>query len=205
MAVQIHAKRCTASSDDSLNVALRQLELTEEQIRGLLSVGKPEQRTPIRRDVKSLMEEIATLVGPVSKHAGVAFHQELIFDAGSTPEISLVSDSERVRTAVLNLTLNAIEAAGPDGEVILKACCTPGQLVFEVLDTGPGPPAELGDRIFDPFITGKPEGVGFGLALAHQVALDHQGSIRWHRDNGKTCFRLKLSVKPPPQTKKNNG
>ncbi len=200
MAVQIHAKRCTLAADDSLSVALRQLELTEEQIRGLLSVGKPEQRRPIRRDVKSLVEEIATLVGPVSKHAGVAFHHALHFEAEATRENSTVADSERVRTAVLNLALNAIEAAGAGGEVDLKGTAAPGRLVFEVLDTGPGPPAELGERIFDVFITGKPEGVGFGLALAHQVALDHQGSLDWSRDDGKTCFRLKLSTTEPTET-----
>ena len=137
MAVQIHAKRCITANDDSLNVALRQLELTEEQIRGLLSVGKPEQRTPIRRDVRSLVEEIATLVGPVCKHAGVAFHQELTFEAGGTPESSRVSDSERVRTAVLNLTLNAVEAAGAGGEVDLKGTCTPRRLIFEVVGYRP--------------------------------------------------------------------
>lgn len=192
MAIQIHAKRCSKSDEDSLDVALRQLQLTEEQIRGLLSLGKPEQRTPIQREVQTLIEEIALLVGPVCKHAGVGFRQEMQFADDRTPDNTIVSDSERLRTALLNLVLNAIEAAGSGGEVWLKGQFDAERLVFEVIDTGPGPPAELGDRIFDVFITGKPEGVGFGLALAHQVAVDQQGHLNWTRENNRTCFRMEL-------------
>ncbi|MCA9072777.1 MAG: HAMP domain-containing histidine kinase [Planctomycetaceae bacterium] len=192
MAIQIHARRCSLAGDDSLDVALRQLQLTEEQIRGLLSLGKTERRTPIRREVRTLIDEIALLIGPVCNHAGVTFHQEMHFEADHTPENTFVGDAEQVRTALLNLVLNAIEAAGSGGKVLLKVQLDGGKLVFEVLDTGPGPPPELGDRIFDVFITGKPEGVGFGLALAHRVALDQQGELNWTRDNDRTCFRMEL-------------
>lgn len=192
MAIQIHVKRCSLSNDDSLEVALRQLQLTEEQIRGLLSLGKPEKRTPIRREVQTLIDEIALLIGPVCKHAGVTFRQETKFDEGRTPENTFVSDSERVRTALLNLVLNAIDAAGSEGEVRLNGRFEERNLVFDVIDTGPGPPPELGDRIFDVFITGKPEGVGFGLALAHQVAVDQHGQLNWSRENNRTCFRMEL-------------
>lgn len=194
MAVQIHARRCSSPDEDSLGVALRQLELTEEQIRGLLSVGKPENRTPVPREAKAMLNEIRMLVGPVSKHAGVELEEEFQCEPGTTPRHAIVSDSERVRTAVLNLVLNAIEAAGAKGKVWLKGQCLSDKIVFEVIDTGPGPPAELGDRIFDVFVTGQPEGVGFGLALAHQVALDHEGTLTWSRDDGKTCFRLALGI-----------
>ncbi len=200
MAVQIHSRRCQAAEDDgSLNVALRQLELTEEQIRGLLSVGKPEKRTPIRREVKALVDEISMLVGPVCDHAGVQLRAEIVFEQNSTAENVFVPDSERVRTAVLNLVLNAIEAAGNGGIVWIKGICTPDCIVFEVIDTGPGPPAELGEQIFDLFITGKPEGVGFGLALAHQVALEHAGTLTWDRQNDKTRFRLTLAESGEPE------
>lgn len=192
MAIQIHAKRCPLTDDDSLDVALRQLQLTEEQIRGLLSLGKPEKRNPVRREVNALLDEIALLIGPVCKHAGVTFEQEMHFEEGRTPEDTFVSDSEGVRTALLNLVLNAIEAAGSGGEVLLKGQFGAERLVFDVIDTGSGPPPELGDRIFDVFITGKPEGVGFGLALAHQVALDQQGVLNWTRENDCTRFRMEL-------------
>ena len=70
-------------------------------------------------------------------------------------------------------------------------------MVLEVLDSGPGPPADIADRLFEPFITGKPEGVGLGLAVASQVADAHGGTITWSRAAGHTGFRVALPSRPP--------
>src|SRR5262249_54783132 len=64
--------------------------------------------------------------------------------------------------------------------------------VLEVWDTGPGPAPEVAERLFEPFVTGKPEGVGLGLAVARQVAEAHGGAVTWARDGGRTCFRVEL-------------
>jgi signal transduction histidine kinase len=89
----------------------------------------------------------------------------------------------------LNLVQNAVEAAGQGGavEIVVGADGS-----VEVLDTGPGPPADLADRLFEPFVSGKAEGVGLGLALARRVAETAGGRLSWDRRGGRTCFRLEL-------------
>jgi nitrogen-specific signal transduction histidine kinase len=52
-------------------------------------------------------------------------------------------------------------------------------------------------RLFEPFVTSKPEGVGLGLAVARQVAESHGGSLSWRRDPDRTCFRIELPVEEP--------
>lgn len=193
LAVQLHLRRCATlkSSDDSLNVALRQLSLTEEQIKGFLSLGRQERKHPELCDLAALISEIAALVGPTCEHAQVRF-QHLV----PTGLPSLMADIQGLRGAVLNLTLNAIEAAGPSGEVQLQAgeLAAANGVQIEVRDNGPGPPPELNDALGEPFVTGKAEGVGLGLALAKQVAIDHGGTLTWVRESNQTCFRLSLPL-----------
>jgi nitrogen-specific signal transduction histidine kinase len=48
--------------------------------------------------------------------------------------------------------------------------------------------------LFEPFVTGKPEGVGLGLAVSRQAAEAHGGSINWRRELGRTIFRVELPI-----------
>jgi signal transduction histidine kinase len=190
MSVQLHARRCPGASsslggDRSLDVALRQLAMTEEQVRGLLSLGRAERRPPSSFDAGKLLDDVALLVGPNCRHARVALDR----GRGDGP-LEVRGDESAVRAAVLNLVLNAIEAAGPGGRVGLEVGGADGTVSIEVNDNGPGPPPELAGSLCEPFVTGKPEGVGLGLALARQVADEHGGSLTWGRVDGETRFRF---------------
>lgn len=191
MSIQLHARRCPGPEQDrSLDVALGQLTMTEEQVKGLLSLGRVERRPRSACDLGRLVREVLALVGPVCEHGGVTLTTRL--DAGP---FEVTADARGLRAAVLNLTLNAIEAAGRGGTVGLRVSEGAGRVEVEVTDTGPGPPPGLADSLFEPFTTGKPEGVGLGLALAHEVACEHQGELSWKRVDGETRFVLSI-----PQT-----
>jgi signal transduction histidine kinase len=188
MSIQLHARRHPAPDGDrSLDVALRQLAMTEEHVRGLLSLGRLEQRPRAVLDAARLLEEVALLVRPSCEHAKVALDL-----SPNGRAFTLRADESGVRAAVLNLALNAVEAAGPGGRVGLTLGLHDGRILIEVADSGPGPPRELAADLFEPFVTGKPEGSGLGLALAHQVAVEHGGRLTWDREAGETCFRLSL-------------
>lgn len=188
MSVQLHARRYPSpEGDQSLDVALRQLAMTEEQVKGLLTLGRVERRASERVDLDALLADVALLVQPSCQHARVQLR--LAQEHGG---IVLLADRSSVRAAVLNLTLNAIEAAGSGGVVSLETSVTENDVAIEVTDTGPGPPLELAASLCEPFVTSKPEGVGLGLALAQQVATEHGGHLSWHRSSNETCFRLAL-------------
>jgi signal transduction histidine kinase len=188
MSVQLHARRHPApDGDQSLGVALRQLAMTEEQVKGLLSLGKVERRPAEICDLGQLLADVASLVDPACQHARVVLSHRT---AGGPLEVLV--DPSGVRGALLNLTLNAIEAAGPGGSVKLEARAIGDEVIAEVADTGAGPPPELGDSLCEAFVTSKAEGVGLGLALADRVASDHGGRLSWSREDGETRFRLTL-------------
>ena len=175
------------AGDETLAVALRQLALTEEQVKGLLSAGRVERSLPEICDVHQLLADVAALVDPACQHARVALGP--VAPRRGRGSLELFADRSSLRAAILNLALNAIEAAGPGGTVSLEAYSRTIEVSIEVVDSGPGPPPELADVLYEPFVTSKPEGVGLGLALARQVALDHGGRLSWDRAGGDDPFR----------------
>ncbi|HWE03144.1 MAG TPA: ATP-binding protein [Tepidisphaeraceae bacterium] len=84
--------------------------------------------------------------------------------------------------AVLNLLLNAAEAIARDGEIRLSFGAPPessdaAQFHLSVVDSGPGIPPNVLDRIFNPFFTTRDTGTGLGLAIVHRVIEGHDGAI----------------------------
>ena len=162
MNVELHARRFPPrAGDQTLDIALRQLSITEEQLKRLLSLGRADRQPHAPCELATLLGDVALLVGPSCQHARVRFDR-----LAGNGSLSIAADEAGLRAAILNLAMNALEAAGPGGEVSLGAFAENGDVVIEVSDTGPGPPPEVADHLFEPFFTTKPEGVGLGLALA---------------------------------------
>lgn len=189
LAIQLHESRCTSASESSLIVARNQLALVEEEVQGLLSLGKGDQRPAAPVDLRQILDVVQGLVSLSCEHKGVEL---TIAIDGVIPPI--VGYSDGLRAAFLNLTLNAIDAAGPGGHVWLTLRARRNDNIFVVEDDGPGPPAELAESLFESFVTSKPEGIGLGLTVATTVALVHHGSLTWNRRDDRTRFEFKLPL-----------
>jgi len=191
LAIDLHRRRCAAPTggDESLAVATRQLDVLEEEVRGLLALGRPGAAASGPVDVAALVAEVRDLTGPRADHAGVTIETHL---PASLPP--LTGRREALRAALMNLTLNAIDAVGRDGLVRIETALADGFLELAVADDGPGPPAALGDALAEPFVTGKQEGVGLGLTVARAVAEEHGGTLSWNREPGRTRFVIALPL-----------
>jgi signal transduction histidine kinase len=188
LAVQLYLRETPAATDVSaLEVALRQLTLLETHVKRFLDLGRSETSRPEPCSLAAVVSDAVELLRPQCRHAGI----ELIRQLTDSP-LMLRGDAGQLGQLVVNLIGNAIDAAGPGGTVEIGAGQQGPQLVLEVLDTGPGPSPEVASRLFEPFVTTKPEGVGLGLAVARQIAEGHGGRISWQRRDGRTCFRVEL-------------
>jgi signal transduction histidine kinase len=116
-----------------------------------------------------------------------------------------IPGQELVRSAILNLIMNAIQAAGNRGEVQLRSILENGNLDIQVRDNGPGPNAAVQDRMFEPFVTSKAEGVGMGLALVKQTADRVHGKVSWKREDGWTIFSLQIPIGEPASVTARNA
>jgi len=112
--------------------------------------------------------------------------------------LSVPGVSKLLRRALRNLLENANRHGG--GEVQLRLRQEAGIAVVDVLDTGPGVPLDLRERIFEPFYrlpgaSEKDGGVGLGLALVKSIAQRHGGSVQCsNRPEGGACFSLRLPL-----------
>ena len=108
--------------------------------------------------------------------------------------LTVLADDSLLDQAVINLLRNAADAASASAapQVWLDARLSDrGRPIIEIGDNGPGLDEALGEKIFLPFFTTKPDGSGIGLALARQVMLVHKGAITAAaRPGGGALFRL---------------
>lgn len=190
MAIQLHMRRSSNSDVESLLVANRQLSLTENQIRGLLSLTRDAQHEPVSGQIDQILVTICDLLEPQFRHS--ATRLEIEFPTEQTLNSLAVADAEQVQSALLNLIQNALEACRPDGQVRIVVTLTGDRIQVDILDNGPGIADDVKGRIFEPFVTGKPEGIGLGLTLAAQVAESADGTLTCERIDLWTRFRFQI-------------
>jgi signal transduction histidine kinase len=96
--------------------------------------------------------------------------------------------------ALLNLVTNALDAMPNGGTLWITATARGDGIRVEVADTGPGIPAEVFERLFDPWVTTKPtgQGTGLGLAIVRNVVQAHGGSISARNQSTGAVFVIDL-------------
>jgi signal transduction histidine kinase len=188
LAVQLHARECTNSADaETLDVALRQLALAEANLKRFLDLGRDGELRHEPCSLAALIDEVVALLRPQCRHARI----EVRWRPPDTLT-AVEADAAQLRHLFLNVIGNAIDAAGQGGWIEVCLGCGDGAYRVEVRDSGPGPAPEVAARLFEPFVSGKREGVGLGLAVARRVVEAHGGRITWRRDEDGTAFRIEL-------------
>jgi signal transduction histidine kinase len=108
--------------------------------------------------------------------------------------LSVRADERMLRTALLNLIRNGVEA-NPDGSVFVSAKLESGSVVIRVRDNGPGIATADLQKIFIPFFTTKAKGHGIGLALTHRIITQHGGTLTAaNSHDGGAVFTIKLAT-----------
>jgi len=113
----------------------------------------------------------------------------------ATGDMAGVFDPKKMERAMLNLALNACEAAPiRHGKIDFDIVSTADTFEIRVSDNGPGIPAAIRNNLFDPFVSaGKPNGTGLGLAIVSKIIADHGGAVSVESTSASgTTFLVKL-------------
>lgn len=177
--------------DEEFRTGFRDLALAEIEricalINDLLAFSRPSPSQLEPTDLGALVAQTVRLLDAEARKHGVQLTCEVADD------LPLVhADEARVKQVLMNVVLNAVQAAPAHTAVEVTARAHAAGAVLEVADRGPGIPAEQVRQIFDPFFTTKASGSGLGLFIAERIVRDHGGSIEPRaRDGGGTVFAL---------------
>ncbi len=158
-----------AEHRDTIEVLVTESGRLEQLAREFTEFGRLPEGPAAPVDFTELLAELARTSLP----AGMTARLQL---DSRTPV--LLGHYDPLRRAFSNLLRNAVEACGEQGVLdITVAPDDAGGVRIEISDHGPGVPADIAGRIFDPYFTGKPGGTGLGLALVKQTIEMHGGTI----------------------------
>src|SRR5512133_651692 len=177
------------------SMAMAAFDRAKDLTKRLMTFSKGQVRTRSALEVTALIDECILL-----SLSGSGVRCIRRYTATRT---TVMADSGQLAQVFCNILLNARQAMSDSGTIVVsienrdaagaQAVGSPRQLEISVCDDGPGIPAELLPRIFEPYFTTKPEGNGLGLATSHAIVTEHGGKIEVSSGVGiGTTFKVSL-------------
>jgi signal transduction histidine kinase len=176
----------------------QEISRLERIVRDFLSFARP---APLQRETISSSElfgQVRELLEPQLKENAI----DLTVETGA--EMPIEVDSQQVRQVLINLVQNAADSIGENGHIKLRSRSEKIPLservhqavILEVEDDGKGIPADVQQRLFDPFFSTKANGTGLGLSIAARIAQQHGGALRYQTQlNRGTTFGIILPAR----------
>jgi two-component system sensor kinase FixL len=189
---------------DEVVSALRQISTQAlragEIIKRLRALVRNRQAQEELLELNSVVRELVVLAESDARLNNVRLQIELAPDLPA-----VLGDAIQLQQVMLNLLRNAIDAvSGLDDAartIVLRTIPVAGQVELSVTDSGRGIDPAIRERLFEAFVTTKPEGTGLGLAISRSIAENHGGKLAWRANQPcGSCFYLTLpAVSGAPQ------
>jgi len=174
-AMRLRAENAVAGDPErkrqALVMILEQIERLDGLLRRLLSVTEREQPNPRCVALAPFLDAC------IASNADFAASKEIIFERAGDDGHAYF-DPVQMQGALDNLVRNAIQAAPERSRIVVAARHEAETLVISVHDQGAGPPPEIREHLFEPFVTGRADGTGLGLSIVQEVAAAHGGCAR---------------------------
>jgi signal transduction histidine kinase len=174
----------------SLAIIRKEIQRLNRLLTNLLDFARPRKPEFQPAEPGQVLDAIINLAGHSAQQKGITIRKDV---PPSVPPFEC--DPEQMKQVILNLAINAVQAMGGPGEIVLSARQRDSSVIISVRDQGPGIPEEDIDKIFNPFFTTKDAGTGLGLSVVHQIVNQHGGTVRAERnpDRGMT-FSLEVPL-----------
>ncbi|QDV87126.1 Sporulation kinase D [Stieleria magnilauensis] len=175
---------------DDLELVEHEIRRMERSVNGLLDYARPEHG---ESKTFPIQDAIGRTVQLIDGRCGTQ-NVNLALDCPDAP-IYIDGDLAQLQQLLLNLTLNSLDAMPEGGELAISVTSDDSQVEVTVADTGDGISDAMLNKLFTPFATSKPNGVGLGLGICRRIAQSHHGSlVGSNRIPRGAQFRLTLPI-----------
>jgi len=157
-----------------LGEVLIQIRRVDKTIRDLLNFARPTEPNIVACDLNKIVVSNLGMTTRTPEQQNVLLDTEL---TAGLPQLKI--DADQIGQLLLNLVLNGLQAAAPEGQVHVRtyACHADDAVCLEVEDSGAGVAPDVAADIFRPFFTTKAKGTGLGLAISRRIAQAHGGDL----------------------------
>lgn len=189
--LQVLGRRFADTRDrDIIAAMIQRIDELNEKVEDLLLYARSKPPRLHAVDVRALTHEIAVSARVATGNGGPPV------GVSGGDGVRAYADTDMLRAALLNVTMNACQAAG-NGEVDIQIAGERGVCRIAVHDRGPGIPPDVRDRVFEPFFTTRAGGTGLGLAIVKRLLeLQSGGIVLKDRPEGGTVAEVTVPLAP---------
>ncbi len=195
-------KGITDSENGTLMKGLENIESASKKITNTtrvlesLAATKRDPSGGVLLDLRKVVKKAISLTNPMLKDLAERGKQKINLKTYLRAVSPIEGDPEEIRDLVIHLILNAVEAMPRGGDLYLTTEENAGYAHIYIQDSGVGIPANIKDRIWDPFFSTKEkDSLGLGLSLSHAIVKRHNGEVEVtsQKDHG-TTFNIRLPI-----------
>lgn len=191
MHVELARMKLTRGDHDlepQMDIISREILRLDRVVKTFLDFTRPLEMRLTHVPLDEFVNEIVELARPQAVSCNIEL--TVVQEAEGT-EIRV--DRDLMKQAILNVAVNAIDAMSDGGELRVESSVRGDEAEIRIIDTGPGIPPELRDKVFRLYFTTKKDGSGIGLAMTFRIVQLHDGTIDFSSEPGKgTTFVVRL-------------
>jgi len=187
--VEIIRDEVEGSLKEHAEVILGEVHRLNRVVAELLSLIRPEVANLKKCNLRDLLTEMLLLI----RHEAMRNSIRLMSNYKSDNCFAMI-DAEKIKQALLNIVLNAIQAVGNGGQIDVELFRESNRIFISVRNDGSPIPEEIAERLFEPFFTTKTNGTGLGLAISRKIVELHGGTLAFTSNEKYTEFCITLPV-----------
>ena len=162
-----------------LNSIKEEVKRLDSLVSNFLAYGKPLNLNRKSTDILELIDDTLSLVEARAEKTGIRIMKEYPVES-----LTVKIDPELIKTCLINIFQNAFHAMPEGGTMRISVEKARQEIVISVKDTGVGVEESIQEKVFEPFFTTRPRGVGLGLALTKRVVEEHGGRVKFVSKKG---------------------